>query len=97
MHSCNIKPCLAFTTVYHPIPPSRLNISMFKQAQLTTDIKHMFAYTYPARHFHAPLSRVLDISSTLDILQHLNTTNTCQLLYSLHNFNVANVFTLNVE
>ena len=88
MHSCNIKPCLAFTAIYHPIPPSRLDISMVKYAQITTT-QHMFN---PAPYFHAPLSRVLDISSTLDMLQHLNTTNTCQLLYSLHNYNVAKVF-----
>ena len=108
MHSCNIKPCLAFTTVYHLIPPSRLDISMVKYAQLTTDSKHMFAYTYPAprlttssaylaKHptFKHPTHEVL-INLVHMIFYNILTlqTNTCQLLYSLHNYNVAHVFTL---
>ena len=93
MHSCNIKPCLAFTTVYHPIPPSRLDISMVKYAQITTDT----TYVHPAPYFHEPQQFLINLVHMIFYNILTLQTNTCQLLYSLHNYNVAHVFTLNVE
>ena len=101
MHSCNIKPCLAFTTIYHPIPLSRLDISMVKQQQQTL---HMFAYTYPAprlttsRAYLAkhPHSIVLDKSSAHDILQlTLQTHVNYYIHYTIVMLQMF--FTLNVE